>query len=187
MAAATLEADAALAAAAWAVREAGAADVPALALVARATFLDSFAGVLPGEAIVAHCERVYAPERLQAQLAAGSRAWLVEAAPGGAPIGFAQLVAPPELAAARPGDVELKRIYLLARFHGGGAGAALMAAAVTAARAAGHARLLLGVYAHNGRAIAFYRKQGFQPAGERRFEVGGLWFDDLVLARPLDQ
>jgi len=102
--------------------------------------------------------------------------------PGSAPVGFAQLTAP-ELPGAQDGDIELKRIYLLSRFHGTGVGAALMAAAV--AGAAGHKRLLLGVYARNARAIAFYRKQGFEPIGERQFDVGGQLFDDVVLARPL--
>ena len=167
---------------AWRVREAGASDVAALSLVAGATFLETFAGVLPGDAIVAHCANAYAPARFADYFAKGSRAWILEAAPGGAPVGFAQLTAP-DLPGAGPGDVELKRIYLLSRFHGSGAGAALMAAAV--AGAAGHARLLLGVYAHNARALTFYRKQGFVPVGERRFDVGGQLFDDVVLARPL--
>lgn len=166
----------------WWVREAEVGDIAALSLVASATFLETFAGVLPGDAIVAHCANAYAPERFADYFAKGSRAWILEAAPGGAPIGFAQLTVP-DLPGAGPGDVELKRIYLLSRLHGSGAGAALMAAAV--AGAAGHARLLLGVYAHNARALTFYRKQGFVPVGERRFDVGGQLFDDVVLARPL--
>jgi diamine N-acetyltransferase len=166
----------------WSIREAGADDIAALSLVASATFLETFAGVLPGAAIVAHCANAYAPERFADYFASGSRGWILEAAPGGAPVGFAQLTAP-DLPGAVPGDIELKRIYLLSRFHGSGAGAALMAAAV--AGAAGHGRLLLGVYARNARALAFYGKQGFVPMAERRFDVGGQLFDDVVLARPL--
>ena len=166
----------------WQVRQAEAGDVAALSLVGTATFLETFAGVLPGPAIVAHCARSYAPEAFAAYLAKGSRAWIAEAVPGDAPVGFAQLTAP-DLPGAQDGDVELKRIYLLSRFHGTGVGAALMAAAV--AGAAGHKRLLLGVYARNARAIAFYRKQGFEPIGERQFDVGGQLFDDVVLARAL--
>jgi ribosomal protein S18 acetylase RimI-like enzyme len=51
--------------------------------------------------------------------------------------------------------------------------------------ASGHRRLLLGVYAGNERALAFYRKQGFSDLGTRQFNVGGKLYDDLVLARPL--
>ena len=42
---------------AWRLRRAGAADTDALALVACATFLEEFAGVLDGADIVAHTAR----------------------------------------------------------------------------------------------------------------------------------
>src|SRR3546814_13718428 len=79
-------------------------------------------------------------------LAAGARAWLAEALPGGAPIGFA-LITKPDLAAAAEGDIELKRIYSLSRFHGPGLGAAMLERAVSAAE--GHRHLLLGLPSRN--------------------------------------
>ncbi|ALJ14347.1 GNAT family N-acetyltransferase [Sphingopyxis macrogoltabida] len=166
----------------WTIREAGADDAPALALIGAATFLETFAGILDGDAIVGHCAAQHCEVAYRAALANGARAWLAEAQPGGAPVGFV-LVGKPDLAAARDGDIELKRIYSLSRFHGTGLGAALMTQALEAAR--GHRRLLLGVYAQNDRALAFYRKQGFADLGTRRFNVGGKLYDDLVLARPL--
>ena len=166
----------------WSIRRAAPEDAARLALVGAATFLETFAGVLDGEAIVAHCAREHAADRYAAFLADGAQAWLVEAETGGAPIGFA-LLARPDLPGQRAGDLELKRIYLLSRFHGGGAGAALMCAAADEALDQGAARLLLGVYEHNRRAIAFYRKQGFEPVARRQFEVGGRPYDDIVLAR----
>jgi len=167
---------------AWTIREAGADDAAALALIGAATFLETFAGILDGDAIVGHCTAQHNAAAYAAYLAAGARAWLAEAQPGGAPIGFA-LVGKPDLAAALDGDIELKRIYSLSRFHGSGLGAALMQRALEAAQ--GHRRLLLGVYAQNDRALAFYRKQGFADLGTRQFNVGGKLYDDLVLARPL--
>ncbi|PAL20450.1 GNAT family N-acetyltransferase [Sphingopyxis sp. GW247-27LB] len=166
----------------WTIREAGEDDAAALALIGAATFLETFAGILDGAAIVAHCAAQHEESAYRAWLASGARAWLAEAQPGGAPIGFA-LVARPDLDAAAEGDIELKRIYSLSRFHGSGLGAALMREAVAAAE--GHRRLLLGVYARNERALAFYRKQGFVDIGTRRFNVGGKLYDDRVLARPL--
>lgn len=167
---------------AWTIREAGAGDAAALALIGAATFLETFAGILDGDAIVGHCAAQHIEAAYRAHLAGGARAWLAEAQPGGAPIGFA-LVGKPDLAAALDGDIELKRIYSLSRFHGSGLGAALMKQALDAAR--GYRRLLLGVYARNERAIAFYRKQGFADLGTRQFNVGGKLYDDLVLARSL--
>ncbi|HEV2597192.1 N-acetyltransferase [Sphingopyxis sp.] len=167
---------------AWTIREAGADDASALALIGAATFLETFAGILDGDAIVGHCAAQHSEAAYRTLLAGGARAWLAEAQPGGAPIGFA-LVGKPDLAASLDGDIELKRIYSLSRFHGSGLGAALMKEALEAAR--GYRRLLLGVYARNERALAFYRKQGFADLGTRRFNVGGKLYDDLVLARPL--
>lgn len=166
----------------WTIREAGEDDAAALALIGAATFLETFAGILDGAAIVAHCAAQHEESAYRALLASGAQAWLAEAQPGGAPIGFA-LVARPDLDAAEEGDIELKRIYSLSRFHGSGLGAALMQEAVAAAER--HRRLLLGVYARNERALAFYRKQGFVDIGTRRFNVGGKLYDDRVLARPL--
>ena len=166
----------------WTIREAGEDDAATLALIGAATFLETFAGIIDGAAIVAHCAAHHSEAAYRAYLASGARAWLAEAQPGGAPIGFV-LVGSPDLTAAVEGDIELKRIYSLSRFHGSGLGAALMQCAV--AGAAGHRRLLLGVYARNRRALAFYRKQGFADLATRQFNVGGKLYDDLVLARPL--
>jgi ribosomal protein S18 acetylase RimI-like enzyme len=165
----------------WTVRPAGLDDTSALALVGAATFLETFAGMIDGSAIVGHCAAHHSPEAYATLFAKGAQAWLGNAE-GDAPIGYA-LLAQPDLEAALPGDIELKRIYSLSRFHGSGLGGALMAAAV--AGASGHERLLLGVKADNHRAIAFYRKQGFDPIATRQFNVGGKVYDDLVLARPL--
>jgi len=170
----------------WRLREAGPGDAEALALAGSATFLETFAGVLPGTDIIAHCLREHSAERYRRWLGdAHSALWLVEAEQGGAPVGYAVLTRPDLPLAVGETDVEVKRIYLLGRYHGGGAGAALMEAAVAKARRDGMERLLLGVYKGNARAIAFYAKQGFQLVGERTFRVGGSDYEDVVLARPL--
>ena len=162
------------------VRPAGAGDIGRLILVSNATFLEAFAGKIAGDALVAHCETAHAPEKLAGLLAAGARAWLAEL--DHAPVGYA-LLQEPELEAARPGDIELKKIYLLSQFHGSGIAAQLLAAAIDAAH--GHDRLLLGVKDDNHRAIAFYTRHGFRQIATRRFDVGGTFYDDVVLARDL--
>ena len=164
------------------VREADGEDAGRLALVSDATFLETFAGMISGDALVTHCQRRHAPDYLRQLLEGGARAWLAEL--DGAPIGYALLTAP-ELDAAREGDIELKKIYVLSRFPGSGLAARLLDAAL--AGAAGHARLLLGVKNDNHRAIGFYTKQGFRQIGTRRFDVGGTLYDDVVLACDLDR
>jgi len=167
----------------WQVREASDADAEALALIGAATFLETFAGILPGPAIVTHCARQHANETYRKYLTAGARAWLAEAQPGGAPIGYAMLT-PPDLPGMRDGDGELKRIYALSRFHGSGLGASLMQAVINAGTPV-FDRLLLGVYKYNARAIAFYTRNGFDQIAERQFDVGGTLCEDIVLAKPL--
>ena len=168
------------------IRPCGPQDAEALALVSRATFLESYADVLPAADILAHCEVQNRPELYRDWLSTpGWRAWLAERADTRAPLGFA-LSGPPDLPLPTgPGDVELKRIYLLHRFQGVGGGAALLAAAEAAARADGFDRLLLGVYSKNAQALGFYARQGFTQAGVRTFRVGANDYDDLVLAKPL--
>ena len=111
-----------------------------------------------------------------------ARAWLAEA--GRAPVGYVVL-ADSTLVVRDPvpGDLEIKRIYLLQRFHGTGTGRALMDAALGAARELGAGRVLLGVYSRNTRALGFYEKAGFRLAGERRFQVGNHQYEDVILAR----
>ena len=65
----------------WAIREAGEADAAALALIGAATFLETFAGILDGEAIVGHCAAQHQEAAYRAYLASGARAWLAEAQP----------------------------------------------------------------------------------------------------------
>lgn len=170
----------------WQVREAGTDDSERLALVGAATFLETFAGLLDGSAIVEHCRKEHSAAAYRGYLEAGAEAWLAEAVVGCAPVGFA-LLASSALPGSNPdgSDRELKRIYSLSRMHGTGVGAALMRAAVERAMDQGAERLLLGVYAGNARAMAFYRKQGFAPIARRRFQVGDTDYDDIVFARPL--
>lgn len=170
------------------IRRARPGDAAALALVGRATFLETYAGQLAADNILDHCAREHAPERYAGWLADGaSLIWIAEAARGGAPVGYAVIAAPDLPVATGPGDLEVKRFYLLGRLHGQGVGRRLMQTAAAGAYAAGARRLLLGVFSANARAIAFYARQGFSQAGVRKFRVGEGVYDDLVLARCLSE
>jgi len=162
------------------IREAQPGDAERLALVGGATFLETFAGVLGGSAIVEHCRVNHCSSYYAKALENGCRAFLAEVEPDGAPVGFA-LTGMPDLPGTGDRDLELKRIYVLSRFHGSGVGAALLEC-VTGAAAA-YRRLVLGVYAANERAQRFYKRNGFVPIGTRRFDVGGTLYDDVIFAR----
>jgi ribosomal protein S18 acetylase RimI-like enzyme len=69
--------------------------------------------------------------------------------------------------------------------HGRGVAQALMASVVGEARALGATALWLGVWERNARAIAFYRKCGFERRGEHPFLLGRDLQTDWVMSRPL--
>ncbi|MFC3550478.1 GNAT family N-acetyltransferase [Lysobacter cavernae] len=162
-------------------------DEEALALLGAATFLETFAGILDGGDILAHCRSQHAAAVYAGWLARDDAdVWVAQTAVGAAPVGYAVLTpAALPVPDPQPDDLELKRIYLLHRFHGGGLGARLMQAAIDVARERGSRRLLLGVYAKNERALAFYARCGFARLGERRFRVGANEYEDAVLGLPL--
>jgi diamine N-acetyltransferase len=165
------------------IRVAQRGDESRLALVGRATFLESYANLLPAEDILAHSEQNHAPGVYGAWLAdPGYSCWLVEAGPGKAPVGY-MVLSPPDLPLAdlATNDLEIKRIYLLHPYQRRGLGRAMMEQAAAHARAAGFARLLLGVYSRNTAALAFYNRIGFHRVGERQFRVGASEYFDHIL------
>lgn len=183
------------------LRRATEADAAALALVGGATFLEAFTWMLPGEDIVSFCAKHHTMESYAAYLAKPSTRITLAVTGVDTPVGYAMVTAP-DLPSfdVQPGDVELKRIYLFSRFRGEATpvldasgqpvaglrgGQALMNAAIADARSLGATRLLLGTHAGNERAIRFYERNGFVPAGSRTFVVGNQQCCDLILARQL--
>lgn len=158
-------------------------DETALALIGQATFLETFAGILDGRHILAHCASAHSVECYRGWLADSSyKLWLAEISPGGAPVGY-MVVSLPELSLPdlSDRDLELKRIYIFSRFQGQGLGKRLLQEAIAESRARKAECLLLGVYEHNDAAIGFYTRMGFHKAGTRKFNMGGLECDDYVM------
>lgn len=185
------------------LRRATVDDAPALALVGAATFLEAFTWMLPGADIIAHCAKNHTAEAYRAALTKiDTRITLAETVASSVPVGYAMLSAP-DLPSfdVQPGDIELKRIYLLSRFRSRrtapvvdstgrpipdlNAGQALMNAAISEAQSMDRRRLLLGTHINNRRAIGFYRRNHFADAGTRTFQVGSQRCCDLIMARPL--
>jgi len=176
-------------------------DAAALALVGAATFLEAYAWVLPGADILAFCTQHSTPEAYTKYLALPSTRITLALTGDEVPIGFAMVCACDlEGFATQPGDTELKRLYLFSRYRaqsspvlnaagqpipGLSGGQALLNAAIANARGLGAHRLLLGTNAGNQRAIAFYRRNGFQEIGTRTFVVGNQCCCDLLFALPL--
>jgi len=168
------------------IRPCTAEDAHRLSVVAAATFVETYAGIVDGADIVHHCRTTHAPEAYARLLVDPvKRLFLATLDPGETPVGFLLMGDPDLPVETGPEDMELTRIYALHRFHGQGLGRRLMQTAIDTARAAGKRRLLLAVYSRNDRANAFYDKTGFRQVGTRLFHVGANDYQDRVLALDL--
>ncbi|MGX6648569.1 GNAT family N-acetyltransferase [Maricaulaceae bacterium MS644] len=164
------------------VQPASTEDAAAIALVGAATFLESYAGVIDGAALVRHCAEKQTEAVYAAAIAdPAQRLWL--ALMDGAPVGYLHLTVPDLPVPTQDGDLEIKRIYVLSRLHGTGLGRKLLGMAEDYARRRGARTLLLGVYKQNHRALGFYGRMGFESVGERAFDVGGVTYQDWVLGK----
>ena len=166
------------------LREATAADSWELSVIGAATFVDAFAALIPGEALLTHCRNKHVPAK-HTKHCSPSR----KRVPGWPRLRrLAGLSATPwsRRPSSRKGSRRLAIwnsgvFTLLSRFHGSGAGRQMMEAAIAHARGQGAPGLLLGVHPENHRALAFYRRHGFRVVGGRRFQVGSAVFEDPVL------
>jgi len=80
-------------------------------------------------------------------------------------------------------SIEIARLYATKRFLGAGIGATLMQRCLDESAARGLSTIWLGVWEHNARAIAFYRRWGFVDVGAMTFMLGHDRQTDRVMAR----
>ncbi|MBL7926773.1 MAG: GNAT family N-acetyltransferase [Bacteroidia bacterium] len=78
-------------------------------------------------------------------------------------------------------NLELERIYVCKEFWKQQVGAALMQHAIMFGKQNNFDVLWLGVWQQNHRAIAFYKKMGFEIIGTKKFYVGTEENDDYVM------
>lgn len=165
-------------------RDAVVADAGIVATLARDTFVATFGPL-------------YSPANLDRFLATHTAATWAEVLAGttevrlaeadGAAIGYARLDAPslpfdPGSRAA----VELRQLYVDARWHGGGVAAVLMDWTIAAARRRGAQDLWLSVFTANVRARRFYARYGFVEVMPYAFMVGDHEDEDIICRLALD-
>jgi ribosomal protein S18 acetylase RimI-like enzyme len=148
------------------IRPAREEDVPALADLARRTWLDAFGDSLAPEDAEAAADETRSEERFRRAL--GERTILV-AEDDGALVGYAEL-----------GDDTLHRLYIETAHQGRGIGRTLLDAALAHPRLAAAPRVSLQVWEKNPRAIRLYESVGFRRSGTAQFELAGETVEDLV-------
>lgn len=167
------------------IRAANLADAKRLAGLAERTFRAAFADQNTAADMDLHCKRSYSEAMQAAEISNPGMATFV-AEQGGQLSGYAQLRwggVPACIAGELP--AEIQRLYVAAEWHGTGVAQRLMEACSLEATRRGSSVIWLGVWERNPRAIAFYRKVGFVPAGEHIFQLGDDPQRDILMAKSL--
>ena len=150
------------------IRIATVADAAVLARFAARVFVDTFAHTASPDDMDAYLSETYSPA-IQAQEIADGRTtmFLAEDAVGAEMAGFAHLIED-----EGQKSIELKRIYVGKDWQGRGLASRLLQVVLVECRRRGVERLWLSVWHRNDRAIAFYKKSGFNIVGEMAFDWG---------------
>ena len=168
------------------VRRATIDDASALAAFAARVFIETFGDENDPDDLSDHVESTYNVERQSAEIRDENTAtWLIEREDGTL-LAYAQICRkrlPPCVQGKNP--IEIYRFYVDHSAHGTGLARRLMSTAFAQAREWGGDVVWLGVWEHNPRAIAFYRKFGFIDVGSIDFFVGPDRQTDRVFALPL--
>ncbi|TYP73192.1 GNAT family N-acetyltransferase [Paenibacillus methanolicus] len=83
-------------------------------------------------------------------------------------------------------SLEIERIYIREKYHNQGLGKHLVQQAIDIAKERGKAKIWLGVWEKNERAIAFYHKLGFVQTGAHSFWMGDEEQLDLIMTKTLE-
>jgi ribosomal protein S18 acetylase RimI-like enzyme len=169
------------------VRSGKPADAELLAELGARTFSETFAADNTNENMAAYLAAAFSPARQAAELA-DPRATFQIAETNGVAIGYAMTRAgavPQEVTGENP--IELVRLYVSRETLGSGVGAALMQACIVEARQQGYETLWLGVWEHNDRAQAFYRKWNFHEVGTHVFQLGNNPQTDILMQRSITE
>ncbi|MGH9769172.1 MAG: GNAT family N-acetyltransferase [Blastocatellia bacterium] len=169
------------------IRAAMAADAEMLTELAWRTFHDAFAPMNSPENMQAYLSQNFTLQKFSAQLA-DPRATFLIAELETIAVAFAKLYdgdVPDCVRGFAP--IEIERFYVDQQFHGKGVAHTLMQACFDCARQSGHKTVYLGVWKNNHRAIAFYRKWGFEIVGSHVFQMGDEAQNDFLMERRLQE
>jgi ribosomal protein S18 acetylase RimI-like enzyme len=168
-----------------AIRKATAADNTLLAELGRQTFFDSFASDNTAENMAAYLQGAFSPE-IQARELADSNTTFFIAEIDGQPAGYTRMrVGNSPSSKKDESSIEIVRIYSKKEWITKGVGSTLMTTCLEEAARRGFDSIWLDVWAYNPRAIAFYKKWGFQEIGTQVFQLGDDSQIDILMKRPV--
>jgi ribosomal protein S18 acetylase RimI-like enzyme len=169
------------------IRRGKAEDAGLLAKLGACTFSETFAADNTPADMAACLASAFDPPQQAAELA-DPHCFFQIAETNGVAVGYAMLRSgnvPHGVTGDKP--IELVRLYVSRESLGSGVGAALMQACIGEARQRGHKTLWLGVWEHNTRARAFYRKWSFHEVGKHVFQLGDDRQTDILMQRSISE
>lgn len=163
------------------VRRAVPADAEPLAEFAERSFRATFEANNAPADMDDYCSKAFAVATVRSELEDRSLStWVARA--GSDIVAYAQLSRGEVPDCVRDSTaVELRRLYVDARWHGSGLADVLLHEVREAVRALRAATVWLGVWERNDRALRYYRKAGFSVAGDHTFLLGSDPQRDLIL------
>ncbi len=149
------------------------ADVPALSVISKQTFYDTFTGTCTEEDMQGFLKQYYDEDILQKDLDSGIEFYFAEE--NGVPVGYLSFKDEnPEFPEIKNSSaLELKRFYVDKNFHGKGVANIMMHFLIDHAVGQGYDVIFLGVWEFNYRAQKFYSKFDFKATEHRHdFPIG---------------
>lgn len=153
-------------------------NIPAIAALARATWLDAYAEIISLEQIDYMLAQRYDSARLRAEIADPQK-WLHQALLDGVLAGFAAC----EICKS---EFKLDKLYIRPDMQRKGVGAALVRHAATLAREHGFSAMILAVNKQNEQAIRAYTQYGFHIRDKIVADIGDSFvMDDYIMEKAL--
>ena len=159
-------------------------DVPALSVMAKKTFYDTFTGTCTEDDMQHFLKKYYEEPILAEELNSGIEYYFAEV--DGIPAGYISFKDEtpdfPEIKGSSA--LELKRLYVLESFHGKGTAHVMMEFFMDHAVSQGYDVVFLGVWEYNFRAQKFYAKYGFKTSEHKHdFPIGDTPQTDIYLIK----
>jgi ribosomal protein S18 acetylase RimI-like enzyme len=167
------------------VRLATREDAGFIADISRRTFYETFAVHNTKENMDKFMNEQFSQKMLMDEVGYPQNIFFI-ASLGGEPVGYVKMSesgSPPEL-----GDVdaiEIVRIYTEQKTIGKGVGKELMLKCFEIAKQKNKNSIWLGVWEHNAKAIAFYKKFGFEKFGTHLFMLGDDAQTDFLMKKDI--
>lgn len=156
----------------------------ALAELGASTFYETFRPHNTEEDMQAYLASTYTPALVQANLKKRGVHYFI-GYDENKEQGYIKLIENPEGINLQGKIMELEKIYVRSSAQGSGLAKLLMEQAILLSKQLGFTQIYLGVWQENSRALAFYKKMGFQIFDTRKFLLGSRWCEDYLLSLKL--